>query len=205
MLQAKSKGLTLKARKGDDDKIKEDFKRSVQAAYDQGYRDANLIAGRCKLMDSASNEIDVPDKIKEIYILCVVSGHYPALTLQAQEFLRFNATDVIQPPFVMDVFTLDVMTEMLQSPLWLLSYINRRVNYFGRIHASNELVILSEHLSHNLWVSNEDDQLLLGNETSRHLEVAMTVRREDGPGSPNAGRILNALQINYFGTYCRND
>ena len=200
VLQAKSKGLTLKARKGDDDKIKEDFKRSVQAAYDQGYRDANLIAGRCKLMDSASNEIDVPDKIKEIYILCVVSGHYPALTLQAQEFLRFNATDVIQPPFVMDVFTLDVMTEMLQSPLWLLSYINRRVNYFGRIHAPNELVILSEHLSNNLWISNEDDPLLLlGNETSRHLEVAMTVRREYVPGPRTPDGFLTRFRSTTLG------
>ena len=183
VLQAKSKRLTLEARKGNDRQIKDDFKKSVQNSYDQGYRDAELlIGGHCKFIDSTLNEIVIPNKIKEIYILCVISDHYPALSFQVREFLQFEKTDVIHPPLVMDVFTLDAMTEMLQSPLWLLSYINRRVNYFSRLLAPNELSILSYHLKNNLWVDNKHDLLVLDNEISSYLDVAMTVRREGVPG-----------------------
>ena len=82
----------------------------------------------------------------------------------------------------MDVFTLDAMTEMLQSPLWLLSYINRRVNYFGQIHASNELVILSDHIKNNLWINDKRDLAYLNDDLVSDLETAMTVRREGIPG-----------------------
>ena len=200
VLQAKSKRLTLEARKGNDRQIKDDFKKSVQNSYDQGYRDANLLIGKhCKFTDSASNEITVPDEIKEIYILCVVSDHYPALSFQAREFLQFEKTDTIYPPFVMDVFTLDALTEMLQSPLLLLSYINRRTNYSDRLIAPNELTILSDHLKNNLWVSDEHDLFVLGNEISSYLDVAMTVRREGVPGERTPDGILTRLETTTLG------
>ncbi|MCY4390116.1 MAG: SEC-C metal-binding domain-containing protein [Desulfurellaceae bacterium] len=200
VLQAKSKRLTLEARKGNDRQIKDDFKKSVQNSYDQGYRDANLLIGKhCKFTDSASNEIDVPDEIKEIYILCVVSDHYPALSFQAREFLQFEETDTIYPPFVMDVFTLDALTEMLQSPLLLLSYINRRTSYSDRLIAPNELTILSDHLKNNLWVSDGHDLFVLGNEISSYLDVAMTVRREGVPGERTPDGILTRLETTTLG------
>ena len=121
VLQAKSKQLTLEARKGNDGQIREDFKKSIQDSYGQGYRDAELLSnGKYRFINSESNEIGIPNRIKEIYILCVVSDHYPSLNFQAQAFLQFKKTDVIHPPFIMDVFALDTMTEMLQAPLWLL-------------------------------------------------------------------------------------
>ena len=42
IVQAKSKRLTIEARKGNDLQIKDDFKKSVQDAYDQG-----LICAKC--------------------------------------------------------------------------------------------------------------------------------------------------------------
>jgi hypothetical protein len=35
VLQAKAKKLTLEARKGNDNQLKDDFKKSVQESYDQ--------------------------------------------------------------------------------------------------------------------------------------------------------------------------
>src|SRR5206468_734745 len=43
VLQAKSKRLTLEARRGNDGQIKDDFKKSIQDSYDQGYRCAKLL------------------------------------------------------------------------------------------------------------------------------------------------------------------
>jgi hypothetical protein len=82
-------------------------------------------------------------------------------------------TDVIQPPLVLDVFALDALTEMLSSPLRFLSYVNRRTGYTEQLLATHETVILSYHLRHNLWVENNVDLLMLSDDLSVDLDVAM--------------------------------
>ena len=52
-----------------------------------------------------------------IYPFCIISDHYPSLALQVKMFLKYQETENIKAPFVMDIFLLDVATEMLQSPL----------------------------------------------------------------------------------------
>ena len=200
VLQAKSKKLTLEARKGNDQKIRDDFTRSIQDAYDQGYKCAEYLAhGGFKLKGTETQEITVRHKLKEIYVICVVSSYYPALSLQAMEFLKFRSTDTIRPPFIMDVFTLDAMTEMLQTPLRLLSYINRRTNYSDRLYASHELTILSHHIKTNLWVDDELGLLILGEDISSDLNAAMTVRREGLPGKRTPDGILTCLERTSLG------
>lgn len=118
VLQAKSKRLTLEARRGNDLQIKDDFKKSIQDSSDQAYRCAQLIEdGSFSYRDAAGNAVPLPAKIKRIYIICLISDHYPALSFQARQFLKCAPTATISPPFVMDVFALDAMTEMLSTPL----------------------------------------------------------------------------------------
>jgi hypothetical protein len=69
--------------------------------------------------------------VTEIYILCVVSDHYPSLHFQTRQFLKYEETDVIQPPLVLDVFALDALTEMLPSPLRFLSYVKPPHRLYG--------------------------------------------------------------------------
>ncbi|AHB99124.1 hypothetical protein [Francisella orientalis] len=42
-MQAKSKKLTLEARKGNDKLLADDFKKAIQDSYNQGYECANFI------------------------------------------------------------------------------------------------------------------------------------------------------------------
>src|SRR6266496_4255554 len=79
----------------------------------------------------------------------------------------------------MDIFTLDVMTEMLDSPLYFLSYVNRRAGYYHKLLASHELVILSYHLKRNLWLKKEYNFILLEDDFLVDLDVAMSVRRDN--------------------------
>ena len=140
VLQAKSKRLTLEARKGNDNQIKSDFKKSVQEAYDQGVSCAELLGDpKLKFIDATGHIVRIPQRLKNVYILCVVSDNYPALSFQTRQFLKSRATDVIRPPFVMDIFTLDVMTEMLNSPLYFLSYLEKRTGY------SDKLISISQN------------------------------------------------------------
>lgn len=184
VVQAKSKRLTLEARKGNDQVIRDDFKKAVQAAYDQGAACAKcLLDKRYRLVASDRSEVALPQDIKEIYIFCVVSDHYPALSFQARQFLQTESIDRVQAPLVMDVFTVDAMTEMLQSPLQFLSYVNRRANYAEQLMASQELTILGYHLTKNLWVEPDIGLMQLSDDFSAGLDIAMAVRRTSMQGA----------------------
>ena len=191
VLQAKAKRLTLAARKGHDQVIKDDFKKSVQDSYDQGRLCASMLTdARYRFVDATGTELTFDRGFKDIYVLCVVSDHYPALSFQARQFLKRQETAVIKPPFVLDVFTLDAVTEMLESPLRFLSYLHRRTLYADRLHASLELTILSYHLTQNLWLDDEHTMVVLCEDISAGLDVAMAARRDGTPGRATPEGIL---------------
>jgi len=96
----------------------------------------------------------------------------------------------IRPPIVTDIFAIDAMTEMIESPLWLLSYIHRRSGYFDQLFVPDELTALSLHLKRNLWISEEFSFAHCGDEVSCELDAAMTVRRELIPGKRTPDGIL---------------
>lgn len=194
VVQVKSKRLTIESRKGNDLQIRDDFKKSIQDSYDQAYKCAKLLGdANYSLKDGRSNEIVAPLRLKDIYIMCVVSDHYPALSFQARQFLKLEVDDAISPPFILDVFTLDAMTEMLDSPLQFLSYVDRRSKYHEKLMASHELTILSYHLKQNLWLSEEHGLVMLEDDISADLDLAMIARREGIPGKRTPDGILTRM------------
>ncbi|MBF6990784.1 SEC-C metal-binding domain-containing protein [Cupriavidus sp. IK-TO18] len=204
IVQAKSKRLTLEARKGNDQVIRDDFKKAVQAAYEQGATCARcLFDKRYRFVMADGRDVELPRDIKEVYLLCVVSDHYQALSFQARQFLKTEVIDRVQAPLVLDVFALDAMTEMLQSPLQFLSYINRRANYAEQVMASQELTILSYHLTKNLWVDADVGLMHLGDDFSAGLDVAMAVRRAGVTGAATPDGVLTRFQKTIFGKIVR--
>ena len=194
VVQAKSKRLTLKARQGDDDQIKTDFQKAIQNAYDQGYSCATALNDpRYRLTHPDGTEMSFAQSFKEIFVLCVVSDHYPALSFQARNFLTTNASDVIRPPFVLDVFSLDAIAEMLASPLRFLSYLHQRTMFADKVMASHELTVLGYHLTQNLWFGDEHDMVMLNDDFSTNLDIAMVVRREGIPGCDIPDGVLTRL------------
>jgi hypothetical protein len=194
VLQAKSKRLTLESRKGNDLQLQEDFKLAVQDAYAQGVRCSKLIlAGRHKLIERTTQQPVNPGALKEIYILCVVADHYPSLSFQAHQFLELDSSAQVLPPFVTDVFALDVITEMLQSPLRFLSYVNRRISYHDRVMVSHETNLLAYHLRTNLWMGNDLDFVMVGDDVGVDLDIAVAARRTGIPGARSPKGILTRL------------
>lgn len=191
VVQTKSKRLTLEARKGNDGQIKSDFQKAIADSYKQGLLCArHLLAGDCELRDPQGIEIKLPWKPKEVFILNVVSDHYPALSFQTRQFLKHEVSEGIKPPFIMDVFLLDALTEMLETPLRLLGYINQRALHAEKLHIAHELVALSFHLKENLWLSAYHGRVVLGDDISADLDLAMSVRREGTPGKRTPDGIL---------------
>jgi Nuclease-related domain len=170
VLQAKSKRLTLEARKGNDLQIKDDFKKAIQDSYDQALVCANaLLDGGQTLKTAGGQEIALAMPLKQIFPICIVSDHYPALAFQTRQFLKSESTETISPPLVFDVFTLDTITEMLETPLQLLSYLDLRRRYGEKTLAMHELTLLSTHLKYNLWVGQDYDFVSLGDDIGVHL------------------------------------
>lgn len=191
IVQAKSKKLTLEARKGNDGQIKADFQKAVVDAYDQGMTCArHILAGNVVLRDVHDSDVVLKWKPKEVFLLNVVSDHYPALSFQVNKFLKHEVTEGIPPPFVMDVFLLDAMTEMLASPLRLLGYIQQRARHADRLFVGHELMALSFHLKGNLWFSAKRGTVVLTDQISADLDMAMAVRREGFPGNRTPDGIL---------------
>lgn len=199
ILQAKSKKLTILSRKGNDNSLQDDFKKAVQHAYNQAYLCATLLTDTSyKLYDETGNELNINRNHKEIYPFCVVSDHYPALSFQARQFLKFQETKKIKPPFVMDVFFLDVMTEMLSSPLHFLSYINRRTSDGETIFSTHELTVLSYHLKQNLWMDDEFTMMHLEDNICADLDLAMLTRRDKVQGVDTPEGILTKYEGTLF-------
>ncbi|KXV23592.1 preprotein translocase [Gluconobacter japonicus] len=187
IVQCKSKKMTLESRNGNDKTLRDDFQKAVQDAYDQGLICARALGNPDMVfMAEDGSKLDIPE-LRHVYIVCAVSDHYPGLTVQARQFLKYETDAVIHPPLVADLFLIDVMTEMLASPLRLLSYIDRRVGYAERIYSINELAILGFHLSQNLWFEDEIDTAIVGDECALDLDTAMAVRRQgiSGVATPN--------------------
>jgi hypothetical protein len=194
VVQAKSKKLTLEARKGNDLQLQADFKAAVQDACDQAFVcSRQLVAPTAVFTDSGGNEIAIPRPIKHIHPVCVVSDHYPALSFQASHFLKFTATDAIKAPLVCDVFFVEEVTEFLDTPLRLLSYLELRAKAGDNVLISHEHAALAFHLKQNLWLG-EYDSILLEDDVAAELDVAMTVRREGLPGERTPPGILTLLR-----------
>lgn len=204
VLQAKSKQLTAAARQGNEAKLQEDFGFAVQEACNQGYSCGQLLLDPSITMEDTSGTIlSLPSTIRQIYVICVVADHYPALAYQARQLLKFDQVDKIAAPFVMDVFNLDAMAEMLDTPLRFLSYLDRRANYHETIMSSHELNILGYHLSHNLWLDSEYDGVVIDDDVGTNLEVSMLVRREGVVGPRTPPGILTRLADTRLGKLIR--
>lgn len=194
IVQAKSKKLTLEARKGNDGKLKSDFAAAIQLSYDQGWECASVIVGGgYRLEDDQGQEVKLSHPVKEIYLFSIVSEHYPALAFQSSQYLTYQSTEVIKAPFIMDVFFLDALTEMLTSPLRFLSYIRLRIAAVGKVNLSHELTALGFHLKRNMWLDDEFNFVMIDDSYAVELDTAMTVRREGHPGQHTPKGILTRM------------
>ena len=191
VLQAKSKRLTIEARKGNDLQFKSDFKNAVQHAYDQALLCAEALSNDgFRFVDSSGTEITIGYKPRTIFPICIVSDHYPALALQARQFLHTIVSSSIQPPLVTDVFALDVFAEMLSTPLHFINYLALRARFGDKLLVSHEIAILGFHLGYNLWLNTEYNMVNLGDDFASDLNIAMMARRAGIPGERTPKGIL---------------
>ncbi|MEZ8348897.1 SEC-C metal-binding domain-containing protein [Vibrio splendidus] len=179
VIQAKSKGMTLGARNGNAKILKDDFAKAVQSAYNQTVECADALQlDGITLRDSDGTVFELNCKPSIVYPVCLTSESYPSLSFQCRQHLEYVETDKIAPPFILDVFFLDILTEFLKNPLFLMSYVDRRVGYLDSMMASTEIVLLSLHLKNNLWLDKKEaDFAHYGDDIASELDACFMSRR----------------------------
>ena len=100
----------------------------------------------------------------------------------------------MRPALVTDVFLIDVLTELLSTPLRFLSYASRRTRYGDRLLAAQEMTILGYHLKHNLWFDEEQVLVTLDEEFSLPVDIAMAVRRRGLAGAATPEGLLTRYE-----------
>lgn len=199
ILQAKSKKLTISSRKGHDGQLKKDFKAAIQDAIDQAFKCVELLeSSTVNLRCANGDRVSLPYQLRTIFPVAVISEHYPALAFQTQQFLKFQKTDKVIAPLVLDIFALDAITEMLGSPIRLLSYFNLRAHFSDKLVGNHELTLLSYHLKGNLWIEDDIGLACIGDDMSSDLDIAMAARRDDLLGSTIPEGILTRLNGTSF-------
>ncbi|HRD78427.1 MAG TPA: SEC-C metal-binding domain-containing protein, partial [Hyphomicrobiaceae bacterium] len=194
VVQAKSKRLTLEARRGNDLRLRGDFQAAVQDAYDQAMNCAEAFSNpSVRFVASDGTELAIPAKLTQIFPICLVADHYPALAFQADEFLVRRQAAAVLAPLIIDIFTLDAMAEMLDRPLRFLSYLELRALHGSKVHINHETALLSYHLKYNLWLDGDYDMVDVGDDFAADLEIAMSARRLVYPGKRTPDGILTLV------------
>jgi len=192
VVQAKAKTLTLRAQQGDLAVVKDDFGKAIQNAYNQGFScSREMLKGGLIAKTAKGEPVDISSNLKEIFPLCIVVDHYPSLYFQARQFLKTNTHKKIKPPYIMDLFFLDVLTEFLTHPIRLLDYLNKRTQYNESVSANNDFAVLGYHLSHNLYKDAEHHMMMLHDDIGYQLDKAFVARRTRGEDVIPEGVLTN--------------
>ncbi|MCW5590087.1 MAG: NERD domain-containing protein [Legionellales bacterium] len=178
IVQAKSKKLTLRSKGGDIKTLENDFKKAVEDSYEQGVRCAEFLSNKKYLFVCGNKKIAMNNKNYQIFIMCLLSDNYPSLAAKTRNLL-FNKLNIHYNPYVIDVFILDILCELLSSPLYFLYYLKIRCEYFCKIINVKEYNVLSFYLSNNLHISDDVDIFVINDEETAELDRVMFSRRVD--------------------------
>ena len=190
IVQCKSQKLTLTARAGHGQKLRNDFMRAVQGAYGQALKGRHaLLRGDCTLTDSAGNAVHLPNDVDEVYILCITGDHYPAVITQARFLL--NKGDEDPNPVMMSVFDLDVVSFYLRDRFDFLYYIRQRSTHAAYFVADNEKALLGFHLKHKLFPDDESPERKIEPVYSQLIDANFQVARGNWPYAPAAEKLFH--------------
>ena len=158
IVQAKSKKLTTLSKRGDDRSLRRDFKQAIQEAYAQGIISRKALLDKSTaLLDESGQEIALPEEIDDAYIICLTGDHYPAITIQVDNYLQKDIGDPY--PVAISIFDLEIVSFYLRDPFDFLYYMRQRSVHAEIIRSDSEMSLLGFHLKEKLFPPENSDIL----------------------------------------------
>lgn len=205
IVQCKSKRLTVLARSGDTEKLREDFAAAVQTAYDQGLECRQLLLEhQVAVVTADGTTLDLPH-VKDAYLACVLSDHYPALAHQVDNYL--DKDDMDPYPVVVSLFDLDLMAFYLADPFEFAYYLRQRSDLADYYKTDEEAALLALHLSQKLFRTPGFDRATVPGDVAQLIDANFPVakgrvRRTDAADrlfatwkNEDLERLLNDLKL----------
>lgn len=158
VVQAKSKRITLKARAGDPDALKTDFKGAIQDPYKQALASCDLITAGAKCVDAEGSDIALPTTPR-VFPLVVLSDAFPAATSLSHRLL--HRPEGSPAPVIWDIGVLDCVARVLPTPIEMLFYLKCRGDVFDTIISDSEFNYLGYHLKLKLALPPEVDFMII--------------------------------------------
>jgi hypothetical protein len=189
VVQCKSKSLTMLARSGDRASLEADFRHAVQDAYDQGISCRRLMleatGGLHAKIDGGTLSLPPLD---DVWIMCVLSDHYPALTHQTSTYLSVPEGE--PQAIALSLFDLDVMGFYLQDPFEFMYYVRQRVDLATYYRADEELTLLACHLKTKLVRTPGIDAETIDGTVAQLIDANFPVAKGHYEYSPAAERLF---------------
>lgn len=192
VIQCKSKGMTMQARQGDESTARKDFEFAVNNAYKQSVGCSNdLLDPQIRLTDEDGNPLVLDRGFSQINPICIVAEHYPSLSIQAQYFLKEDAANrKITSPLISDVFFIDTLATVLQSPLLLFDFVERRCKYGLKMLSNGEIDTLGCYLEGGMDVGKNSDRIFVESDFAIKIDAIMTARYEHSPSGTSRAELL---------------
>ena len=146
------------------------------------------------MLDSEKNRVNLKHKINDIFIICSTASHYPAISVQSAHFLKYETSNIIHPPYVLDIFFFDILCEFLSDPLYFMDFLKKRLRYTKSLRATHEHAILSYYLQHNLSFPEGQCRIILDDSIAQDLDIAMLARRTGAPAKETPEGILTRIK-----------
>ena len=122
IFECKAKRITLETKQGDVEALKKDYEESIKKANEQLQTISNLIKNsNYQLFFSDNKKFELERNPIEVYLFSIVEYiPHPYLFSLTQE----RKLDI----FVLDIFTFDALTSILNKPLFLFDYLSKYSN-----------------------------------------------------------------------------
>ena len=176
IFQIKSKKATLKTKLGDYKSYKEDFEKSIQAAYNQAIASVKAIKSRdCQFFIGKQQDLQliIPKETKDFFIFCITTEQFKTLAFRIDEFLQKDTEYSDIPVIAVSLFDLQLLTLYLYNAYDFLYYLHRRQLAVGHIQFSEEINILIAFL-YGMLVFPKDGKSVFLNYFTDELNVDFT-------------------------------
>ena len=190
VVQAKSKRITLKARAGETEALKTDFKGAIQAPYQQALECIELIKAGAKCIAKDGKELEF-HTFPRFFPMVVLSDPFPSSTMLSRTMLERG--DKIAP-VIWDIGVIDCVARLLPTPIEMLCYLKCRSDAFDNVMANSEFNYLGYHIQLKLALPPDSDFLTLDQDFATVVDDFM-IAADLGIEADRPVGILERLEI----------
>lgn len=156
IIECKSKSLTLPAKQGNLDQIRNDFADAIQLAYDQNKRAIDYIYA-CEKADfyqKNGTKISVQkDKINGCYSILITANTYATLATDLSNLLKKDPVDPY--PWAVCIGDLELISDYLFDPYLFIHFLKRRLILHGHVMSPDEMDYVGCYLQQGLYFEEE--------------------------------------------------